>query len=234
MQEERDHQFGRLFGAESIIKSGILFLSSGHTDGWDSVLDIIYELARKKPWLREECGFILFNAIAILQDRDAQYAQSINDKLQSDGLAKTPEGVAIWLAIKSNCPSVELPRGIWHHEDPLNRKELSRLAKILNEGPVADPVQNATDIKAQQNGTWATKLHFVWEVVPSYLLPISTPGVQKKARSSKRIALKDFWLICVDSKSLKARPPRIQYGTKAMQIHYLHTRHQSSVNTGAF
>ncbi|KAK4692559.1 DNA polymerase phi, partial [Lecanoromycetidae sp. Uapishka_2] len=198
-QEERDHQFGRLFGTEAIIKSGILFHSVVSTDIWSLTLDIIYDLARKKPWLREESGFILFNAIATLQDRDSYFAQSIIDKLQANGLARTPEGVAIWIAIKSNCPHVEFPHGIWHHEDPFNRKELSKLAGILNETVESDVAQNETQTKVQQKGTWTNKLHFAWEVALAYMLATPVPALQKKPKSSKRIAVADFWLVCVDN-----------------------------------
>jgi len=200
LQEERDHQFGCLFGAESIIKSGILFQSRTDEKLWTQVIDIIYDLAKKKPWLREECGFILFNAVPALEGQDSYYAQSIIDKLQSSGFSKTPEGVAIWLAIHSRHESVDLPRGVWHHQDPLNRKGLSKLARVLNEAPIADPAHNGAEANPPKKGTWTTKLHFAWEVALSCLLNLRSPARRKDDKHSKRIAIADFWLECVDSK----------------------------------
>lgn len=64
-------------------------------EAWVQVLNCIYELAMRKSWLREECGFILFTSVHILRDKDVTYSQLIIDKLHSNGLFKTTEGVAI-------------------------------------------------------------------------------------------------------------------------------------------
>lgn len=201
LQEERDHQFGRLFGAESVIKSSILFHSEADTGHWAQVLDTILELAKKKPWLREECGFVLFNAIQSLREQDLHYAQFMVNTLWSSGLTKTPEGVAIWIALRSRHAGIDFPRGVWHHGDPLNRKELSKLAKVLNEISIKEPAQGEVEEKVTNKGTWTTKLHFAWDVILSCLLHATSPICEKISNSSKQIAVADFWSECVDSKS---------------------------------
>ena len=154
-------------------------------------------MAKKKPWLREECGFILFNSIQILKGKDLKYAQLIIDKLLAKGLSKTPQGVAIWIKVQAEFPSVGLPSGVWHHEDPLNRKEKSRLAKILMESPAATSLQNGIESESSGKGTWTTKLQFVWDVILAELLDIQSQGLQ---RNAKRTKFAEFWEDCVDSK----------------------------------
>ncbi|CAF9926083.1 MAG: DNA-directed DNA polymerase [Alectoria fallacina] len=197
-QEERDHHFGRLFGAESIIKSGILYQPSTEIEAWSDILDIVYDLAKKKSWLREECGFILFNSIQTMKGKDLKYAQVMIDKMLAKGLSKTPQGIAIWIGIQAEYPSIDLPPGVWHHEDPLNRKENSRLAKILVEDPIATLPQNGTESETTAKGAWTTKLQFAWDVILAELLNVQTQGLQKNAKPAKRTEFAQFWEECID------------------------------------
>lgn len=200
VQEERDHQFGRLFGAESIIKSGILFQPSTGIEAWSNILDIVYDLAKKKPWLREECGFILFNSIQILKSKDLKYAQLIIDKLLAKGLSKTPQGVAIWIKVQAEFPSINLPPGVWHHEDPLNKNEKHTLVKILMEAPTAAPSHDDAESETTAKGAWTTKLQFVWDVILAELLDVQPQGLQKNTKPTKRTKFPEFWEECIDSK----------------------------------
>ena len=201
MQEERDHQFGRLFGAESIIKSGILFQSSVGLEAWADILDILCDLAKRKAWLREECGFILFNSIQILKSKDSKYAQLMVDKLLTNGYAKTSQGAAIWIGVQATFPYIEFPRGVWHHEDPLSRKETSKLAKILVETPGTNSPQDVPEPEATSKGTWTTKLPFAWDVVLTELLDVQPDRQQKNAKPAKRTKFAEFWKDGIDSKS---------------------------------
>ena len=223
MQEERDHQFGRLFGAESIIKSGILFQPSTEPEAWSNILDIIYDLAKKKPWLREECGFILFNSVQILKGKEVKYAQLMINKLVANGLSKTSQGVAMWLGITATFPSIDLPHGVWHHEDPLNRKESSKLIKILMEAPAIASPQEDPESQVTIKGTWGTKLPFAWEVVMAGLLDVQLGRQQQSAKCSKRIEFAKFWEDCIDSKSshvqedLMLRRPEALFATSSSE-----------------
>ena len=176
-----------------------MFQPGTNVEAWSNILDIVYDLAKKKPWLREECGFILFNSIHVLKGRELKYAQLIIDKMLAKGLAKTPQGVAIWIRIQAEFPSIDLPPGVWHHDDPLNRKEKSRLAKILMEAPASTSSQNGIELEATAKGAWSTKLQFVWEVILAELLDDQPLGLQN-AKSAKRIKFSEFWEECVDSK----------------------------------
>lgn len=195
-QEERDHQFGRLFGAESIIKSGILFQADVNDEKWAQVLDIIFALAKRKPWLREECGFVLFNAINIVRDQNPRYAELILEKLNAKGFAKTPEGIAIWIAAKAECLEVQFPTDVWKHDNPLHRKEKLAVAKILNEGTIPSTVQDQAEGAATQKGAWSNRIHFAWDVIMAKLLH---GDVQRRPKGTKTVTFADFWEESIDS-----------------------------------
>ncbi|KAI9808923.1 MAG: DNA-directed DNA polymerase [Pycnora praestabilis] len=199
-QEERDHHFGRLFGAEAIIKSSILFQSLAPSVHWSRILDLILELAKKKPWLREECGWIIYGGLQFLSTKftNQAYAQVVIDKLVSHGLVKTPEGVAIWLSIQTLFPTVRLPMEMWRHEDPLNAKETTTLAKVLKEASTPRDVQNGEDVHGLQKGMWNSKLHFAWDVVLAELYGRQALTGGNSARS-QRMNFADFWNEVVDN-----------------------------------
>ena len=157
-------------------------------------------MAKKKSWLREECGFILFNSVPILKGKDLKYAQLIIDKLLTKGLSKTTQGVAIWINIQAEFPSIHLPHSVWHHKDPLNRKEVSRLVKILMETPAATSQLNDTKSEIPAKGAWTTKLQFAWDVVLAGLVDDSLQTLQNQAKPTKRIKFAEFWVECIDSK----------------------------------
>lgn len=177
-----------------------MFQPGTDIEAWSNVLDIVYELAKKKSWLREECGFILFKSIPTLRGKDVKYAQLILDKLLANGLAKTPQGVAIWIGALAEFPSIELRPGVWHHDDPLNRKEKSRIAKILLEAPATASPQDGIESETTANGVWSTKLQFAWDVILDELLHDEPQGLQRDAKSAKRMTFSGFWDECIDSK----------------------------------
>lgn len=177
-----------------MIKSGVLFHSSVDNQYWSEVLDLLFELAKKKVWLREECGWILYNAIQSLgkDSHPSIYVQLVVDKLQGNDLTTTPEGVAIWIGTIFNFPKVKLSRGVWCKENPLHRKEKAKLAKILKGASSASPDQSGGISKVSGQGPWTPKLHFAWEVILGRVLG------NHSARSSKELGLADLWNECVD------------------------------------
>lgn len=177
-----------------MIKSGVLFHRSVDNRYWSKILDLLFELAKKKVWLREECGWILYNAIQSL-DKDghpSNYVQLIVDKLQANDLITTPEGVAIWIGTMLNFPKVKLSRGVWHKQNPLHQKEKAKLARILNGASSASPDQGVDISKFSGQGAWTPKLHFAWEVILGRVLGTHS------ARSSKELGLAELWNECVD------------------------------------
>jgi len=118
-----------------------------------------------------------------------EYAQVLIDKLHSSGLTKTPEGVALWILIQSAYSDVQLPKHVWHHGNPLHRKEKAQLAKILKETSLKDDLKECNQ-KHAERGTWFPKLHFAWEVAFEALL---------KAQS-KQLRFAELWTEAVESK----------------------------------
>ena len=177
-----------------------MFQQSINVEAWSSVLDIAYDLAKKKPWLKEDCGFILFNCVQILKGKDPKYAQLIIDKLHANGLSKTPQGLAIWIAAQAEFPSIDFPKGVWHHKDPLNRKDRSQLTKTLMEAPTINLPQDGNESEITAKGAWNTRLQFAWDVILAELLDIRPQGLQKNTKHAKRLKFAEFWEECIDSK----------------------------------
>ncbi|KAE8135873.1 DNA polymerase phi-domain-containing protein [Aspergillus pseudotamarii] len=197
-QEQRDHHFGRLFGAEAIIKSGILFKPNAPFSEWTKLLDLVFELAKKKPWIREECGWIVYRCVYELsaQKADAKFVDSTLERLCTNDLARTPEGVAIWLAVKDLFPKVKLPSKVWKHEDPLDTKERNQLAKVMKESSVSEAEGENKGSNPKSSGVWNSKLHFAWDAVLSRLS--QTAAKESKSKSS-RLSFVDFWTEVVDN-----------------------------------
>ncbi|KAJ5476056.1 DNA polymerase V [Penicillium sp. IBT 31633x] len=195
-QEQRDHIFGRLFGAEAIIKSSVLFQPTVPFEQWIQVLDLVFELAQKKPWIREECGWIVYQCIYDLATRkmEAKYIEAALEGLCTHDIARSPEGVAIWLAAKDMFPSINFPSKVWKHDDPLDTKERSSLSKIMKEsGAAANEGENKANI-AKTSGVWNSKLHFAWDAV------LSRTSIEAKDKSKKsRMTFADFWTEVVDN-----------------------------------
>ena len=200
MKEQRDHHFGRLFGAEAIIKSGILFKPKAPFSEWTKLLDLVFDLAKKKPWIREECGWIVYRCVYELsaQNADAKFVESALERLCTNDLARTPEGVSIWLAAKELFPKVQLPSKVWKHDDPLDAKERNQLAKVMKESSVSEAEGENKGSKAKASGVWNSKLHFAWDAVLSRLS--ETSAKESKSKTS-RLSFIDFWTEVVDSTS---------------------------------
>ncbi|KAL8952334.1 MAG: hypothetical protein Q9222_001745 [Ikaeria aurantiellina] len=195
-QEDRDHQLGRIFGAEALIKSRIVFQPSISAIAWPKVLDIIFDAARKKSWLREECGYILYGSVQTLraEKHDLDFVQTLINKLCTNDLARTAEGVAIWLKIRASFPKVTLPSGQWRNENPLHHQEKSRLAKVLKES--SRDGTNKTDQEFSGKGSWTPKIHFAWHVIFTELTREKSANIQEQ--KAKGVKFEEFWQVAVD------------------------------------
>ncbi|KAI9367618.1 DNA polymerase phi-domain-containing protein [Aspergillus egyptiacus] len=198
-QEGRDHHFGRLFGAEAIIKSNILFSPKVLFSEWKQVLELVFELAKKKPWIREECGWIIYRCIHDLasQKADPKIVGTAIEHLCSNDLSRTPEGVAIWLAAKDRFPGLSLPSKTWKNDDPLDSKERNQLAKVMKESSSGESGGEGEGA-AKPSGVWNSKLHFAWDALLTSLN--STPTKESKSKGSgSRLSFLDFWTEVVDN-----------------------------------
>ena len=227
-QEERDYHLGRLFGSEAVIQSKILFQSTVEIDQWQRVLDIVYQLARKKSWLREQCGWVLTKVLRALQLQEdgIQYAQILLERLCVHGLAGGPEGVAIWMIASKLFPKIPKPLGVWHCQDPLSRvQELKRA--FTPQGSLTKEMQENSAHLAQ-NGSWNSKPHFAWDVVLGTLLENGAPNLPD---GPQQITFQDFWAESVDSMDSSRRNNR-SYHANHLQTLCLRWPRPMNENTG--
>lgn len=180
-QEERDHWLGLLFGLQSFVRARICFGAEG--DGrWSRVLAELLGLAIHKSWIREECGWVVVEAIAQMNQAEAELTL---EKLCEAGLATSPEGVGIWLTAKHKFPKMKTPRKPWGgNGEPLNN--LQNLAKALKESSSKED-QGA----AKQTGNWNPKIHFAWDLIMAQYL---------KNGDGEGSEFKHFWKVVVDGK----------------------------------
>lgn len=184
-QEEKDHFLGLLFGLQCFVRAKILFEDN---EMWLTTLEKLFELSKKKPWIREECGWVIVEALAQMNQSQAEITL---EKLYNSGLAVSPEGVGIWLMAKKRFPEMKVPSKPWGASgNPLDR--LQSLAKALKESSSGD--EGSTKIQqAKQTGNWNPQLHFVWDIVLAQFA---------KALKSKTAGIKsdfeNFWKVAVD------------------------------------
>lgn len=180
-QEERDIFFGQLFGIECFVKSRILFSEPSR---WNTILDELLKLSNKKVWLKSQCGWVLVQA---LQQMNQAQAKATLEKLSNAGMAKTPEGVAIWMVTLSQFPNLGVKP--WQH--PLAKKTLGDLAAILKESFNDSSKDSSSNSRNNKQATWSAQLHFVWDLILNHYL---------KAEDSKAEDFAQFWSRVVDGK----------------------------------
>ena len=202
-QDERDHYFGRLFGAEAVIKSNIL-VKQQDLPQWKRLLDLICGIANKKPWLKQECGWILYSCIkTFASSQDSvpdDFALSVIEKLTSHKLIRTPEGLAIWLEVSQAFPDAKLPKDVWRHRDPLSKKDITLLADVLKDAKIRSN-SDEDEHKSQGRAMWSAQLHFAWDVVLARLYELENHKSHKK--DHKVIDLSEFWIKAVEGKMIR-------------------------------
>lgn len=199
-QEERDYYFGRIFGAEAIIKSRILFTTDDRSQ-WKRLLSIICAVAMKKPWLRQECGWILCQLAGDGSETLKPFVEDVVEALTAEKLVRTPEGVAIWLTAKKSYPDSKLSKHAWKHSHPLAAKDVQSLAEVMKN---ARSQQQDAEFGAQGSTSWTASLHFAWAIVlRQFFEPVAQPSATSKAHKRKMdavdmVSFEQFWEIVVD------------------------------------
>jgi DNA polymerase phi len=186
-QEEKDHFLGLLFGLQSFVRAKILFEED---QKWNAIMEKLLELAKKKPWIREECGWVVVEALAQMNQGQAEHTL---DRLYDVGLAISPEGVGIWITAKNRFPDMKFPTKPWGQSgNPL--EHLKPLAKALKESSSPDE-SDAKAQQAKQTGNWNPQLHFVWNLVLSQY----AKAVKHKVHDIKK-DFENFWKVAVDGR----------------------------------
>jgi len=178
-QEVKDHFFGLLFGLKAFVRANVLFEDEKR---WFAVLDQLVELENKKPWIREQVGLVIVEALA--QMSHEQVEETLN-RVYNAGLAITPEGVAIWLVAKARFPDYRGPPKPWGLSgNPLDR--LQSLAKALKESYTSDE-------GVKQPGNWNQKLNHAWSIVLNQFA-----DAVKNKKHGISSDFENFWKVAVD------------------------------------
>lgn len=186
-QEEKDHALGLLFGLQCFVRARVV--GSGHEERWTLLLERLLDLSKKKTWMREECGWVVVEALAQLEQKQAEQTLAL---YQDAGLGMTPEGVGIWITARKRWPSMKFPNKPWgQNGNPL--EHLKSLALALKESSSAKEQD-----QAKATGNWNPQLHFVWSMVLEQYAPSLADKKSKQAVTD----FKSFWKVAVDGQSL--------------------------------
>jgi len=178
-QEEKDHHFGLLFGLQSFVRAKIIFKDEVR---WKNILEKLLELAKRKPWIREECGWVIIEALAQLEEVQVIYTL---EQLVEAGLALTPEGVGIWLTARNKHQTANFPIKPWgKSSNPLDNLQL--LSKALKESSSNE--ESTAQAQSVKSGSWNPQLHFVWNLVLSQYAEGTTGSSD----------FEHFWKVAVD------------------------------------
>ncbi|KAI0444243.1 DNA polymerase phi-domain-containing protein [Xylaria telfairii] len=183
-QEERDYYFGRLFGLQCFVEAKILFADSTR---WPKALELLLEMAQKKPWIRSHCGWVIVECLPQMGQEGAEVALR---KFSDIGLGKTAEGVGIWLRARECYPSIKVPSKPW--ADPLSPAALPEVARVLKENVANDTGEDAAAPKLKQSN-WTAQMHFVWDLILATLLESSATD-----KKSTKEQAKLFWTTVID------------------------------------
>lgn len=176
------------------MESTILLRPLDRTDLCGPLLDLVIGLARKKSWLRQECGWCLFKLVRSTGNNHAKVAEAVLQALAKENMIRTPEGVAIWLLAKEQYPSATFPRKIWNHDDPLHAGNKTLLADVMRD---ATPKKSPDEDKrvSEGSGLWSPQLHFSWDIV----LQNFENGMSSQ-RKLQRTSFAAFWEETIDRK----------------------------------
>lgn len=183
-QEEKDHYFGQLFGIECFVRAKIVF---DHVVRWQTILDLLLKLGKKKVWLKPQCAWIIVQSAAQM---DQTIAENTLRKLDEAGWTKTPEAVAVTVVFKERFPKVNLPSKSWR--DFLSTKYLSELPAILKDSGKSE-ANGQESTQKQTKGHWTAQLHFVWDIILAHYVKLAS---MKPADASDQF--KQFWNRVVD------------------------------------
>ena len=195
-KEERAVLFGRLFGLQALMNSGVV--AEAPVAASKEVVRLLVELATLKPWLREPAMFLLYTFLHKASDEVGTWAlQRVSDA----GLSFTPEGLSIYLAVPHRGPD-------WKG-DPLAKGNLALLAKVLKE---AEVVQEDDAAKPKQKSSWNPRVHYVWDLLIAEMTKEGEEPPRKRKKhaakrdeASSRIGLSEFWKVVVDESLFSER-----------------------------
>lgn len=193
-------------GLSAILHSEMFLKSSSQVSGFNGLVDVAFNSFKRLPWLREDCGHLLVEAVRLIAQSDFKARDKTEElvkPLTEWDMARTPEGLALWLEITANFKDVKMPKKIWHHRDPLSKKEISAVANIMcrHKGSMPQPGSSAD----QQSSTGARQdtLHFAWDIVVENIIKKDL-SITKQETLRGGTLFAQFWNIAVERESAES------------------------------
>ena len=174
-----------------MLRSGILF-DPASEQALRRLIGLICTVATKKPWLRQQCGLVLYKSIT---KRNTSAAGLILEILHEHKLIRSPEGVAIWLAVQQEVPDAKFPKDVWKHDNPLHKKETVLLAKVMRDATPKND-EEVEPKQSQGSAIWQARLHFAW--IPVLRKLFSNIDDSGQPKSSKLLPFERFWSEVID------------------------------------
>lgn len=212
--EERNLLFARLFGIQSLLRSGLLLRhTSSNIQHVESAISELVEVGQKKAWLRESTGWVMAElleaATTYCADKAlaAQVVEVVSNLATSGDL--TSEKIVLLLRM-SNGSNSSARHPSLHKGDVLSSANLPAVAKVLRNASVAPQGEEdeGNDAKGKDaTGAHNPRAHFVWDAIVS-----AYTAQSDKAKG--RASFVEFWRIAVDESLFhaSASPERKSWG----------------------
>ncbi|CCE64849.1 hypothetical protein TPHA_0J00250 [Tetrapisispora phaffii CBS 4417] len=218
-KDERGTLFGRLFAYKVLLNEplfSLLFDQKFLIEFQERVI----QLGSMKNWLLEPCFFSLYQAIEkLLPGLDQEYAQATVAQIDEHKLTMTNEGLSVYLLLakKFTLSDFTLENSAWKANDPLQKGNLSVMAKVMLD-------TNVDGANSNTNKNWAPRLHYIWDIILREFFDNEQHGsdakhvYQKKkhdkSKNPQRVEFKSFWQAVVDESFFndKASPERKYQG----------------------
>lgn len=181
-KELRSVLFGRLFGFQALVNSGLLLEKASSQSDIQKFVSLLVQLSGAKSWLRESAMFTLCQFLGTYLSSDLFSESTLVNFLQSisdEELNFTTEGLAVYLVIpqplRTKVSQQITGVSLWKNGDPLSSGNLQTLAKVLKDvDVVAEDASDDAESKPQKNknskqkGTWSPRIPFVWEFLVNH------------------------------------------------------------------
>jgi DNA polymerase phi len=163
--------FGRLFGIQVLIQTGLLQRSSTTLEEIIRIMDMLFEFMDSKMYLKQVCTQILINMLQSLSD--TAHCQPIVAHLLSRLTSGINNPEILWMALQLESMKVDisgLMKGNeWKHEIILHPDNKVHLGNILKESTFNHP-----------------QIHPVWLMI------------LEKTGQSQAMTLRELWESCVE------------------------------------
>lgn len=160
-----------------LIKSKILYTVQA-SELWTNLINLVLDLYTKKQWLREECGWVLYQALLGFKDKPSLYnnVASLFEQLAKRNYLKTLESIVLWVECRSGgFDGLRLPTSVFHNDSPLHHKERRTLMTAL-QGTTTTTDDAETQVNQNRGATWSNKIHFAWIIIFDASQKVKTNG----------------------------------------------------------